>query len=76
MSASVSLYNTFIIYYAGDKVNLSGRLSILSRYRQKFFVNHKRANGMKKRENLRKTEIVKHKLKFKEKVLDKHRAMW
>lgn len=22
MSASVSLYNTFIIYYAGDKVNL------------------------------------------------------
>lgn len=42
----------------------------------KFFVNHKRANGMKKRENLRKTEIAKHKLKFKEKVLDKHRAMW
>lgn len=31
---------------------------------------------MKKRENARKTEIAKHKLKFKEKVLDKHRVMW
>ena len=30
------IYNTFIIYYAGDIVNLSGRLSILSRYRQNF----------------------------------------
>lgn len=42
----------------------------------KKFVNHKRANAMKTGENERKTEIAKHKLKFKEKVLDNHRHLW